>query len=405
MRILISGTTYYPSLNGQAIFTVNLAEGLAKRGHEVLVAVPSSQIQPYHMERKGVKVEGIESMSLKAFHNDAYFSPFPGKAVHHLFETFRPEIAHIQDHYPLSRVVVQTARRKHVRSVGTNHFMPENLAAYSGLLARFKPLHNWVGWTWMMEVYNRVDLATAQSKNAAELIRANGLRPPVYPVSCGIDLTRFCPDPNIDRNACRERHGLDPQRKLFLFVGRVDAEKKLDVLLHAMALVKDDKIQLAIAGRGAAMESLQTLANELNLGDRVRFIGFISNEDLHMLLNSADIFVMPSEAELLSLATLEAMACGRPVLLADAVALPELVTPGSNGYLFKPGDAQDAANYMDLLASQSECWPAMGKASLERAQPHGLEHTVEQYEMLYQKLLSGVPLTDPGYNPAVSFML
>ncbi len=394
MRILIAGTTYHPALNGQAIFTVNLAEGLAKRGHEVVVAIPSDQIHSYHKERKGVQLEGVESISLKWFHNDAYFSPFPGRAVRHIFETFRPEIAHIQDHYPLSRVVVQAARRNHVKSVGTNHFMPENLAAYSGWLAHIKPLHNWIGWSWMLEVYNRVDIATAQSQNAAELIRKEGLRVPVFPVSCGIDLERFYPDPQTDRNACRERYGLDPNRKVFLFVGRVDAEKKLDVLLRAMSHLKRDDVQLAIAGRGEALAGLQALADELNLGDRVRFTGFIPNEDLHVLLNSVDIFVMPSEAELLSLATLEAMASGRPVLLANAVALPELVSVGVNGYLFKPGDAQDAAKYMDLLASQPECWPEMGKASLEKAQFHGLDHTVGQYEMLYEKLLSGAPLTD-----------
>jgi glycosyltransferase involved in cell wall biosynthesis len=394
MRILITGTTYHPSLNGQAIFTVNLAEGLAKRGHDVLVAVPSYKSSPYHEERNGVRLEGVEAISLRAIHNDAYFSPFPAKTVRHIFETFRPEIVHIQDHYPLSRVIVQTAQRQHIKSIGTNHFMPDNLAAYSVGLARIKPLYQWLGWTWMMEVYNRVDIATAQSKNAAALIRANGLRPPVYAVSCGIDLTRFRPDPQIDRQACRERHGLDPKRKLFLFVGRVDAEKKLDVLLRAMALVKHDDIQLAIAGRGAAMPTLQKQADELNLGDRVHFIGFISNAELHVMLNSADIFVMPSEAELLSLATLEAMACGRPVLLADAVALPELVTPGVNGYLFKPGDPQDAAKYMDLLVGQPEYWPEMGKASLAKAQFHGLDHAIEQYEMLYEKLLSGATMID-----------
>src|SRR5512142_2166464 len=126
MRILITGTTYYPALNGQAIFTVNLAEGLAKRGHEILVAVPSNEVKPYHKERNGVRLEGIQSVNLKIFHEDAFFSPFPGKPIHHIFETFQPHIAHIQDHYPLSRAVVVEARRRKIKSVGTNHFMPEN---------------------------------------------------------------------------------------------------------------------------------------------------------------------------------------------------------------------------------------------------------------------------------------
>ncbi len=394
MRILITGTTYYPALNGQAVFTVNLAEGLAQRGHQVLVAVPSDEIRACRRERKGVQIECVESISMKKWHQDAYISPFPGKAVNTILNEFQPEVVHIHDHYPLSRVFAIAAHRRKIKSVGTNHFMPENLASYATWFSQFKPLFNWMGWQWMLEVYNRVNIVTAQSKNAAQLVREQGLRPPVFPVSCGIDLGRFHPDPSIDRRACRERYGLDPNRKIFLFVGRVDGEKKLEVLLRAMSQLKRADIQLGIAGRGSAMQGLLALAETLQLGDRVRFTGFIPNEDLHVLLNSADVFVMPSEAELLSLATLEAMACGRPVLLANAVALPELVTEGLNGYLFKPGDPADAAKYIDLLADQPERWPEMGKAGVAKAQFHGLDHTVGQYELLYEHLLTGKPLPE-----------
>ena len=155
-------------------------------------------------------------------------------------------------------------------------------------------------------------------------------------------------------------------------MGRVDKDKRVDVLLRAMARLERDDIQLGVAGHGGASEYYEALARTLNLGQRVRFTGFIPNEDLHVLLNSVDIFTMPSDAELLSIASLEAMACGRPMLLADAVALPELVTPGVNGYLFKKGDPEDAAHYMELLADQRERWKEMGKASFERAQVHSL---------------------------------
>lgn len=392
MRILTTGTTYYPSLNGQAVFTVNLAEGLAQRGHDVLVAVPSDEIHATRRERKGVRIECIESMSMKKWHQDAYISLFPEKAVEKIINDFQPEIIHIHDHYPLSHVFAVAAQRHKIKSVGTNHFMPENLASYALWLSRFKSFFNWAGWKWMLETYNRVDIVTAQSKNAADLVRKQGLRPSVFPVSCGIDLGRFRPDPTIDWRAVRQRYGLDPNRKVFLFVGRVDGEKMLHILLQAMSMLKRDDIQLGIAGRGSAREGLMAMAEELKLGDRVVFTGFVPNEDLHPLLNSTDVFVMPSEAELLSLATLEAMACARPVLVANAVALPELVTKGVNGYLFRPSDPADAAKYIDLMASQPECWPKMGQASLEKAQFHGLDNTVRLYEMLYEHLLTGKPL-------------
>ena len=391
MRILIAGTTYHPALNGQAIFTVNLAEGLAGRGHEVLAAFPSDKA--ISQQRHNVQLEGIKSFSLSAVHGDSYVPFFPSRTVKKIFDKFQPEIVHIQDHYPACRAVVFEARRRHLKIVGTNHFMPENLAPYIPGLSTIKPVYNWILWHWMLEVYNRVDVATAQSRVAAELIRKQGLRIPVLPASCGIDLRRFHPDPTTDRQACRARYGIDPTKIIFLFVGRVDKEKRVDVLLQAMSQLKRDDIQLVIAGRGAALNEFQALARNLNLGERVRFTGFIPNEDLHVLLNSVDVFTMPSEAELLSIASLEAMACARPVLLADAVALPDLVIQGQNGYLFKPGDIQDAACFIEMLASQRNRWEEMGKVSLEKAQYHSLENTILRYEKLYQRVLANEPLT------------
>lgn len=387
MRILICGTTYHPALNGQAIFTVNLAEGLAKQGHEVAAVYPSEEGKAYSRVRNGVRLETIGSLSLSFLHPDS-FVPIPSrKRIRQILDDFQPNIVHIQDHYPLSRSMMLESKKRKLKIVGTNHFMPENLAPYIPGLSKIKPLYNWLLWNWMLNVYNRVDVVTTQSRAAADIVRAQGLRAPVFPASCGINLSRFHPDPSVDRLACRARYGLDPNRTIFLFVGRVDKEKRLDVLLRAFQYLKRDDIQLAIAGSGAKLNELQALAKKLNLGERVHFTGFI-HENLHVLLNSADIFTMPSEAELLSIASLEAMACGCPVLLADAVALPELVTQGVNGYLFKPGDSQDAAHYMDLLASQPERWDAMGKASVEKAQYHGLENTIKRYEQLYKNALA-----------------
>ncbi len=389
MRILIAGTVQYPALNGQAVFTENLTKGLAERGHEVLSIFPSEKGSPYQTTMDNVHIEAIKSTNLNMLHAGSYFSLFSQKEIERILLNFNPEVVHIQDHFPLSRDVVQVAHRMRHRLVGTNHFMPENLAAYVPIISNIKPIYHRIMWSWMLETYNQLEIVTAQSKASAALLRAQGLRVPVFPVSCGINLNRFTLQPDLDRTANLLRFGLDPARKVFLFVGRVDKEKRLDVLLHAINLLKRDDIQIAIAGHGAAQQRLQALVEELNLGEQVRFLGFVSGEDLPILLNCVDIFSMPSEAELLSIASLEAMACGRPVLLADAVALPELVSDGVNGYLFRPGDAQDAACSMALLADHPERWPAMGKASQEKAWYHGMENTLKQYENIYTSLLSG----------------
>jgi glycosyltransferase involved in cell wall biosynthesis len=241
----------------------------------------------------------------------------------------------------------------------------------------------------MRDTYDRLDAVASPSGTAARMLRTAGVRPPVFPISCGGNTRFFHPDPGVDRSAWRSRYGIDLHKTIFFFVGRVDREKHLDVLLRAAALLKREDFQLVIGGKGAYLKKLTSLANHLGLAAKVHFTGFIPQEDLPSVLNSIDIFAMPSEAELLSIATLQAMGCARPVLAANAVALPELVTDAVNGYLFKPGDAADASHRMEWFLDNPGRWSGMGTASLEKVQPHSLENIVHEYETLYEKVLKG----------------
>ena len=388
MRILIAASSNYIAFHGQAIFTINLAEGLAHNGHAVMVAAGSERGHSYREQINSVQLEAVRALSLRIIHPDSYLPLFPSFLAGRILDAFHPNIVHIQDHYPLSRAMVFAARRCGVKLVGTNHFMPDNLAAYVPLVSRIKPFYNWVLWHWMREVYDRLDAVVCPSRTAAEMLKKVGLKPPVSSISCGVDMNLFHPDPSVDRLAWRARYGIDPTHTVFFFVGRVDREKRLDVIIRALRLLNRDDIHLVIAGNGAAKVSLMAQVQELGLEQEVRFTGFIPNTDLPSVLNSIDIFTMPSEAELLSIASLQAMACARPMLVADAVALPELVTANGNGLLFRPGDVADAARCMTILADHPERWSAMGATSRERVQAHRLENIVHHYEELYQAVLS-----------------
>ncbi len=119
--------------------------------------------------------------------------------------------------------------------------------------------------------------------------------------------------------------------------------------------------------------------------NRIIFTGFVPAKDLVNLLNSVDYFCMPGDTELQSIATLEAAACGRPVLAADA--LPELVKHKRNGYLFDSGDVQDAAAGIEWLADHHDRWEEMSAASLQIAARHDLKNTIQHYEQVYQPLV------------------
>jgi glycosyltransferase involved in cell wall biosynthesis len=388
MRILIAASSNYIAFHGQAIFTINLAEGLARNGHTVMVTAGSERGHPYHGNINGVQLEAVRALSLKMIHPDSYVPIFPSLSAGRILDLFQPDIVHIQDHYPLSRAMVFAARRRGIKIVGTNHFMPDNLAAYVPLVSKIKPFYNWVLWHWMREVYDRLDAVVGPSQTAVNLLKEVGLKPYALPISCGVNTNLFRPISPVDRKAWRASYGIDPNKTIFFFVGRVDREKCLDVIIRAVQLLNREDIHFVIAGTGAAKDSLMELMKNLGLQEKVSFTGFIPNSDLPSVLNSIDVFTMPGVAELLSIASLQAMACARPMLVADAVALPELVTENSNGLLFRPGDVDDAARCMTFLADNPERWALMGAASLERVKTHSLENIVHSYEDLYKAVLS-----------------
>ncbi|HEX9012106.1 MAG TPA: glycosyltransferase, partial [Anaerolineaceae bacterium] len=275
-----------------------------------------------------------------------------------------------------------------IPTVGTNHFLPENLLPF---IPRFLPLKRaqiirFLWWT-MLSVYNQLDAVTTPTETAAGILRQQPLRVPVSAISCGVDTRRFRPLPELDRAAVRARYGIDPQRPLFLYVGRLEGEKRLDVLVRAFALLGSPDARLAFGGKGTQAGALAGLARHLGIGERVRFTGYIPHEDLPALLNSADVFCMPSPEELQSIATLEALSCGKPVLAANARALPELVTTGVNGALFQPNDAGDAARAMRQLLADPADWARMGQASLSRSAAHSLDNTIRRYEDVYRSLI------------------
>src|SRR5699024_10197112 len=129
-----------------------------------------------------------------------------------------------------------------------------------------------------------------------------------------------------------------------LFVGRLSQEKRPQDIVEALALMDPALgLEARIVGAGDQEDVLPRLGQERGVGDRVHVLGKIGDEPLDEEYRRATVFCMPSTAQLQSIATLEALDSGLPVVLADAVALPHLVRDGVNGRLFRPRDPQDLA--------------------------------------------------------------
>ncbi len=385
MKILIASQTYNRKTNGQGVFVVQLAEGLAQAGHNLLVLTPSGSgaVQ----ERNGVRVAGIASLSLKPFFPDIYVTLFHRKQIARQIDTFQPDIVHIHDHYPLCHATVREVTRRNLPLVATSTFLPDNLTLNVGLFNRFRGIINPFLWKLVLRVLDQALVITSPTETGANILRRQHPRAEVRAISCGIDRERFRLQPSVNRAAVRQKYRLDPDKITFLYLGRLDNEKRVDVLIQAFARAQLGHAQLAVAGKGMYAGRLRRLAKNLGLDGQVVFTGFVPEDDLVNLYNSVDFYTMPGETELQSISTLEALACGRPVLAANARALPELVKHKLDGYLFAARDVEDAANGMRWLAAHMPDWPKLSAAGQATAAPHDLQNTIRRYEQLYREVI------------------
>ena len=390
MRILIVSQTYAPDANGQAVFTTRLAEGLSKAGHHVLVLLPSYNLHAGEKTSKGVQLVYLPAISLKPWYPEVRFVITTTGKVARLMRDFQPDLVHIQDHYLLSWIALRAAKRQGIPVAGTNHFLPENILDNLPLPWVPKRLGTSLLWYSWRLVFNRLEVITTPTPTAARILSEQKVSPPILPISCGVDLNQFHPRPHLDKRLWRGKFGIASDVPVFIYVGRVDHEKRLDVFLHAAAKLLSHDFQIVIVGKGLHLKELRQLSQTLGLGERTVFTGYLPQADLPLVLNSADVFVMPSEAELQSIATLEAMASGLPVIAADKWALRELVKDGRNGFLFSVGDVDSLAQTMARMLSCKDDWQTMGKRSREIAGKHDFSRTVKRYLEVYRQILGSV---------------
>ncbi|WP_235854758.1 glycosyltransferase, partial [Nonomuraea aridisoli] len=379
-RVLISSDTYPPDVNGAAYFTHRLATGLAARGNEVHVVCQSDVGPPSADVVDGVIVHRLRSAPLLVHPTMRFTVP---TRLDRLVASIRPDVLHTQGHFVVGRAAIAAARRAGVPVVATNHFMPDNLFQFGHIPERLRRQAGRLAWRDFGRVFNRADRVTTPTPLAARLLAEQGFTRTVEPISCGIDLARF--HPHTEPKAwARRLFGL-PDRPTVLFVGRLDEEKRIDELVRALPLVLNETdAQVALVGKGNQRTELERLARRIGVADRVFFLGFVPDETMPQAFAAADVFAMPGVAELQSIATLEAMASGLPVVAADAMALPHLVD--DNGHLFQPGDVISLARHLTAILADDGLRARFGKASRELALTHDHQASLARFEEIYDEV-------------------
>ena len=380
LTILIAADTYPPDVNGAAQFGYRLAKGMTGRGHNVhVLACRPGKGKSFSEFRDEATVHRLRSHSVPT--HEYFRITFPWeikKEIALLFDRIQPDVVHIQSHYMIGEHVLYEAVKRGIRIVATNHFMPENLNPFLPFPQWFKDIVGRVSWRDMGKVMGQADVVTTPTPLAAKAMHQHAFLRKVLPLSNGIDAAAYelKPGEEVPVNAS----------PTVLFVGRLAEEKHIDVLIDAISKTPANlDVHLQVVGGGEVRPALEAQVKRLGLGDRVRFLGLASDEELRRAYLGADLFCMPGTAELQSLVTLEAMSASTPVVLADAMALPHLVRDGENGYLFTPNDSDDlAAKITAVLSLPADERAAMGKVSRSMVENHSIERTLQTFEDIYR---------------------
>jgi glycosyltransferase involved in cell wall biosynthesis len=381
LRILIGADTFWPEINGAATFIARLSAGLAERGHDVHIAAPS-----YSNKKLGAQVEEHEGQKVTVHRIYSWrWYPHPWLRFSlpwrirqnsaKILDRVKPDVVHFQSHIVIGRGMTIEGRKRGIRLIGTNHFMPENLLEYTLIIPPF--LRDWAvkkAWGAADRSFRRAERVTTPTQKAADYLEANTSVKNVLAISCGLDAHNYTPNmkPRTDN--------------LIVFLGRMVEEKQIDKLIKAFAKLDPAlDAKLEVVGGGEQEGKLRALAASLGVADRVKLTGYVEEAYLRNALTRATVFAMPSIAELQSISTMEAMASGLPVVAANAMALPHLVHDGENGFLFEPGNVDDFAEKLTRVLTMSE--PELLKLkeeSLRIVESHDIQRTLDTFESLYR---------------------
>ncbi len=219
-----------------------------------------------------------------------------------------------------------------------------------------------------------------------QIIRHCGAYPrAVQVIPCGVDLECFAPH---DRREARERLGWNSDSHILLFAGRLDPFKGPDLLLHAAAMMEEKAEVVIVGGEAGDAEtrSLRELAADLKLRRRAHFPGAQSQQRLALMYSAADVTVVPSYHESFSLAAVESLACGTPVVATRAGGLTTIVRHGETGYLV-PRCPGFLAATLDGLLQQPDLLESMRLAARPSVLRYSWTEVGQQVRDLYEDAL------------------
>lgn len=352
MRIAIVTEVFMPAVDGVVTRLQRTLEELRRAGDEVLVVAPEGGPSSY----AGAPVVGVRTFSMPLYPDGDGYPPkrlsLPGPALANALRLFGPDVVHAINPVLLAAGAVLFARSRRLPLVASYHaHLPVYTHCYR--LGLLEP----VGWRYVRALHNQARVNLATSHATVDALAGQGIeRLAHWPY--GVDTERFHPLMRRAQWRTRLSDGRE-DRFILLYVGRLAKEKTVEHLLEAVR--GRDDVTLAIVGDGPQRDRLRRVFR----GTPTTFLGFLHGDELAHAYASADALVQPSQTETLGLVTLEAHACGLPVIAAESDTARELIRDGVDGLRFDPSRAGELSARVRQLLEEPQLRERMTERSRE----------------------------------------
>ena len=374
------GISCHHTYGGSGAVATELGKALASRGHTIHFF---SQAAPFRLGRysKNIFFHEVEAMTYPLFECPFYLLALASKIAE---VAYYEKLDVVHAHYAIPHAVSallarqmleeRCPERKCFRIATTLHGTDITIVGADGSMRDAVRL-----------AINKSDGVTAVSSYLREeTVRDFSPRVPIEVIPNFVDCSIFKRMPMLDT---RELLGLG-DGKVVIHISNFRPVKCIGDVLAVFDRIRSRiPSTLLLVGDGPERSEAETWVRAHGLVDSVRFLGKI--DDIVPLLSTADLMLMPSNAESFGLAALEAMACGVPVIGTDAGGFPEFIRHGVDGFLLPPGDIDGMSRCsMEILEDEGR-WRKFSEAAITQAGQYDTALLVERYESFYRRLLDG----------------
>lgn len=375
MKIAMFTNTYLPHVGGVARSVKTLEDECRKRGHEVRVIAPQSDMADETADV--LRVPAIQN-----FNGSDFSVRLPSlNLIRDFIEDFKPDIIHSHHPFLLGDSALREAWKIRIPIVFTHHTLYERYTHYvpldSDALKR-------VAIQLATEYCNLCTTVIAPSESVAHLLVERGVTVPIAEIPTGIDTEAFA---SADGEAFRSEHRIPADAVVVGHVGRLAEEKNLRFLTESVkaALADHPEGWFVLVGEGPEKQAMLDLIGS----DRVVAPGSLHSKDLADAYASMDIFVFASQSETQGMVLAEAMAAGVAVVALDGPGVREIMEDGSNGTLL-PADASvpDFTTALSQMIHDVDSRHHCSAGASATSSSYDLSVTTDRVLALYEKLIS-----------------